>query len=364
MIINRKHNSKIIPIFKEKHQSIRKVMKLNRALIFIFAVVGMLPPIIFRAIDLYNGIPVSGWSGFLKTILTSVITTVTISIGVVSQIIWLQKDYPWQEGIAKRLFLEIVITTLTACSLIVIVTLIFEMVEKEENLPSALFRYIIVAIIMNFVLVAVTEGIFFFRQWKNSLVEAERFKKESIRAQFESLKNQVNPHFLFNSLNTLSSLIDEDKNMSKEFLDNLSAVYRYVLQHKNEELVSLRTELDFIAAYTQLLKKRHGEKVVFNINIDEKELSKGIPPMTLQMLIENAVKHNIATRKKPLTVEVLSKADQLVVRNNLQRKKEVQSTGIGLKNIERRYQYLVEKKIKIQETEQHFEVSIPTITMV
>lgn len=364
MIINRKLNSKIIPIFKKKHQIIREVMKLNKTLFLIFAIVGMLPPLVFRAIDLYNGNPVSTWSDFLITILTSVITTVTISYGVVSQIIWLQKDYPWQDGVLIRLFLEIVVTTLTACSLIVIVTLIFELFEREENLQSALFRYMIVAVIMNFVLVAVTEGIFFFRQWKNSLIETERFKKESIRAQLESLKNQVNPHFLFNSLNTLSSLIDEDKHLSKEFLDNLATVYRYVLQHKNEEIVSVRTELNFISAYTQLLKKRHGDKVVFYIAISEEDKSKGIPPMTLQMLIENAVKHNIATRKKPLKIEVFGQEDNFIIRNNLQRKKGVQSTGIGLKNIESRYQYLLEKKIEIKETEAYFEVSIPKINLV
>lgn len=155
-------------------------------------------------------------------------------------------------------------------------------------------------------MVAITEGIFFFKQWKESTIEAERFKKESIRAQLESLKTQVNPHFLFNSLNTLSGLIDHDKDLSKEFVDDLSTVYRYVLQHKDEEIVCIETELDFIHSYSQLLKKRHGDRIAFHFNVDKSDWSCGIPPMTLQLLVENAAKHNIASRKKPLKIEVFS----------------------------------------------------------
>lgn len=338
-------------------------MKLNRTLLILFAIAGIMPPLVFRAIGWYHGESLSGWWVFARSILTSVITTVAISCGVVGVLIWLHKSHPWRQGILKRIFLEIFLTTLTACSLIVVLTIVMLPIAPHEDLQNSLFNYLIVALIMNGVLVAVTEGIFFFRQWKHSELEVERFKKESIRAQLESLKNQVNPHFLFNSLNTLSSLIDYDKEMSKEFVDNLSSVYRYVLQYKDEEVVPLRTELDFINAFTQLLKKRHGDRVAFHFNIAEGDLGKGIPPMTLQLLVENAVKHNIASRKKPLKVEIFSQGENLVVRNNLQRKKSASSTGIGLANIRNRYRYLAEKSIKILEDENHFEVRIPTINL-
>lgn len=338
-------------------------MKLNRTLLYLFAIAGLLPPMVFRAIDWYQGRALSSWLVFSKSLLISVITTVTISCGVVGVLIWLQKKHPWRQGIVKRLFLELFLSTFTACALITLLTIVMLPIAPKEDLPSALFNYLIVALIMNFVLVAITEGIFFFRQWKQSAVEAERFKKESIRAQLESLKNQVNPHFLFNSLNTLSSLIDHDKEMSKEFLDDLSAVYRYVLQHKDEEVVPLKTELEFIRSFTQLLKKRHGDRVAFHYNIAESDLEKGIPPMTLQLLVENAVKHNVASRKKPLKVEIFSQEGSLVVRNNLQRKKAGKSTGIGLENIRSRYEYLLEKSIQINENEYFFEVSVPTIVL-
>ena len=338
-------------------------MKWSRKLIFIFAFAGVIPPLVFRAIAWYHGQPLSQGAEFFKTVLTSVFTTITISIGVVSVMIWLQKKYPWSEGIFKRLFLEIILTTLTAFLLITVITLLthFTFLPKDD-LQESIFNYLIVAMVMNFVLVAITEGIFFFREWKNSAVEAERFKKESINAQFQSLKNQVNPHFLFNSLNTLSSLIDHDKEVSKAFLDDLSTVYRYVLQHKDEEVVSLQIEMDFIHAFVKLLKKRHGNSVAFHFNIAEEDLQKGIPPISLQILVENAVKHNIASRKKPLNVEIFSQDGMLTVRNNLQlKKKEVVSTGVGLENIRNRYEYLVDKNIEVNKSESHYEIKIPLI---
>ncbi len=337
-------------------------MKINKTLLLIFAIAGMLPPLVFRIIRLYQGEDFGTLGSLAKSLLTSTLTTVVISYGVVSVLFWLQQKHPWKEGITKRLFLEIVFTTLTACTLIVILSLGTHFtINPKENLQKSIFEDLIVAIIMNFVLVAITEGIFFFREWKNTEVEAERFKKESIKAQFESLKNQVNPHFLFNSLNTLSSLIDHDRAMSKEFLDDLSDIYRYVLQHRDEELVTLKEELDFIASFTRLLKKRHGQGVFFQINILENDQIKGIPPMTLQLLVENAVKHNIASKKKPLKVEVFSQDNKLTVRNNLQRKKEVFSTGVGLENIKNRYAFLVDESIEVRETQNSFEVILPLI---
>ena len=338
-------------------------MKLNRTLLIIFALAGMLPPLFFRAIDWYQGDPLSGWLTFSKTLFTSVLTTVTISCGVVSVMVWLQKNHPWRKGVLKRLFLEISLTTATACMLVVVLTFVLLPFTQHQDLKTSIFNFLIVAVIMNFVLVAITEGIFFFRQWRESAIEAERFKKESIRAQLESLKNQVNPHFLFNSLNTLSSLIDHDKDMSKEFLDDLSAVYRYVLQHRDEEVVTLKTELDFIRSFSQLLKKRHGDRVAFHFNVKREELQQGIPPMTLQLLVENAVKHNVASRKKPLKVEVFSQDGKLVVRNNLQRKNNINSTGVGLANIKSRYQYLSDQTIEVTENETFFEVKVPIINM-
>jgi len=338
-------------------------MKINRSLLLLFALAGMLPPVIMRIIAWYNEMPLSDWPGFLGGVLTSVTSTVIISYSVVKVLLWLQINHPWRNGVLKRLFLEIILTTLTACALITLLTLLSHTIRPKADLESAIFNYLIIAVIMNFVLVAITEGIFFFRQWKHAAVEAESYKKEHILAQFENLKNQVNPHFLFNSLNTLSDLIDKDKEISKTFLDNLATVYRYVLQHKDDELVSVKTELDFIKTYAELLKQRHGDRINFYFDISTEDLKKGIPPMALQMLVENAVKHNVASRKKPLTINIESKENALVIKNNLQRKKNVISTGVGLENIKKRYKYLSDREIEIIEYLTSFEVHLPILTM-
>ncbi len=338
-------------------------MKFNRTLFIIFALAGLLPPLAFRIIGWYNGNELGSFSDFIPTLLISSFTTVTISYGVVSMLFWLQKNYPWSESLIKRLFLEIFLTTFTACGIIVILTIIHHIIDPIEDLKSTIVRYTFIAIIMNFVLVTLTEGIFFFRQWRDSVIEAERYKRDSITAQFESLKNQVNPHFLFNSLNTLSGLIDKDKEMSKDFLDNLASVYRYVLEHKDEEIVTIQTELEFIDAYVQLLKKRHGDKISFNISINGNVMNRAIPPISLQMLVENAVKHNVASRKKPLTIEIYDSNNYLVVRNNLQTKNYVKSTGVGLDNIKSRYEYLGDRNIEINKNESYFEIRIPLLDL-
>ena len=336
-------------------------MKLNRTLIVIFAIAGLLPPVFFRLFGVYNGKPFGTFSEVLIQLCISVVMTVTISVGVVTVLIWLHKRFPWKNGVFKRLTLELVLTMLTACSLVTLITLFLHFIGLNRDLKTGIFSNLGVAVVLNFVLVAITEGIFFFQQWKQSAVEAEQFKKESIKAQFETLKNQVNPHFLFNSLNTLSGLIDMDKELSKGFIDNLSQVYRYVLQNKDEELVTLKTEHNFIQAFIQLLKKRHGDRIDFEFDIQKEDLKKNIPPMSLQLLVENAVKHNIASRKKPLKIIISSDGQSLKVQNNLQKKKVLNSTGIGLNNIRNRYQFLTDRSIEIIENENTFEVKIPLI---
>ena len=338
-------------------------MKLSRTLLIFFFLAGLLPPLVFRAFDWYNGAPLSAWPAFIQTLLISAFSTLVVATGVVQVLKWLQQRYPWNKSVVQRLVLELTLTTGVACILIIALTYLLYPITRHEDFSNALFNNLIVALIMNAVLVLATEGVFFFRQWRDSAVTAERYKKESIRAQLESLRNQVNPHFLFNSLNTLSSLIDLDKELSKEFLDDLSTVYRYVLQHKDEEVVKLSTELDFINSFTQLLKVRHIDGLHFHFDIPEEALSKGLPPMTLQLLVENAVKHNIASRNKPLTIEIIGQGNGLAVRNKLQRKRKVQSTNIGLNNIRSRYQYLIEQDIEVNEDGQYFEVRIPLITL-
>jgi two-component system LytT family sensor kinase len=204
-------------------------------------------------------------------------------------------------------------------------------------------------------------GHFLIERYRMSLAEVEKFRKENAEYQFEMLKLQLNPHFLFNSLNTLSSLVHEDQAKSAEFIRKLSDVYRYVLDNRSRELVSLREEMEFIRSFTFLQGLRFQGMIDFIYKIDDLTLDRKIAPMTLQLLVENAVKHNIASRKMPLYIEIVSAGNELVVINNLQPKEEQKGTGVGLKNITSRYEFLSGRKVQIMNDHKVFKVIIPLI---
>jgi LytS/YehU family sensor histidine kinase len=207
------------------------------------------------------------------------------------------------------------------------------------------------------------EAIYYFRKWKNIEVEAEMLKKENLQSQLDSLKQQVNPHFLFNSLNTLSSLMRKDVNKAEKFLDELSKVYRYLLRNNEGELINLSTELQFIESFVHLLKTRYGDALQMTISVDEVAKNLLLPPLTLQLLVENAVKHNIIDKQMPLLI-TLETDDRswLSVSNNLQKKSiSLPSNKVGLSNIAGKYKLLEQPSIIISETKEKFTVSIPLI---
>ncbi len=221
-----------------------------------------------------------------------------------------------------------------------------------------LFALILITLIYN-----LTElGRFLLNKWQFSLAELERFKVENAEFRFEMLRNQVNPHFLFNSLNTLSSLIYENKDTAAEYIRKLSRFYRYVLEQKEKEVVKLETELDFIKAFVYLYELRFTNMLKFEINIAEELNDCLIAPMTIQMLIENAVKHNIVSKKKQLIVKISSTDGYLLVSNNLQKKQiKEYSSQLGLKNIKSRYAFISDKEVIVEETNDCFRVKIPLI---
>jgi len=187
-------------------------------------------------------------------------------------------------------------------------------------------------------------------------------KEENIRSQFETLKNQVNPHFLFNNLNVLSSLIHIDQKSAARFVRQMSKVYRYVLDYKDKETVRLTEEMEFLNSYFYLLKTRFGNNLIIETEIPEEFLEKQIAPMAVQMLIENAIKHNIISQTKPLTIKMMVEDRYLVVINKLQIKSSVElSSGIGLQNIKKRYEFLTSAKVIIEESLEYFTVKIPLI---
>ena len=212
------------------------------------------------------------------------------------------------------------------------------------------------------VLTVVELSIYLLEKWRFSLAELERFKKENAEFQFESLRSQVNPHFLFNSLNTLSSLIYNDREKAEIFIRELSDVYRYILENRGSELVLFERELKIARSYLFLLGLRFEKNLMVEWQIEKKAESKLIAPLTLQLLIENAVKHNVISRKMPLTLKIEANEDKLTVRNNLQRKEiKEYSSKLGLKNIQSRYSFLTSGIVDIYETDSEFVVKIPLI---
>ncbi|NJO00257.1 MAG: histidine kinase [Bacteroidia bacterium] len=220
---------------------------------------------------------------------------------------------------------------------------------------------------MDFALTALVgtiyESTYFFQKWKQSMVEAEKLKSQHIQSQFEVLKNQVSPHFLFNSLNTLITIIPENPELAVEFTEKLSKVYRYILQNKDKELVPLSTELSFVKSYVFLLKIRFGDNLTVNYDIDTTYLNDYVAPLTLQMLVENAIKHNIISVDKPLQIHIyVENGTSVIVKNNLQLKTLIHSsTKVGLNNIKQRYYYLSHQAVDIITTTQNFLVALPLI---
>lgn len=198
-------------------------------------------------------------------------------------------------------------------------------------------------------------------EWRNTALEAEKLKSENIASQYQSLKDQLNPHFLFNSLNVLSNLVYESADKSVEFIQQLSRIYRYVLDVQEEELVSLEMEIDFAINYLSLQKIRFEQSLEFHIDVFESK-NWSIPPLSLQLLLENAIKHNVASETKPLKIWIGREDQMLVVKNNIQPKlnKEANS-GIGLNNITKRYNLLSETSPQITQTEKEFIVKLPLL---
>jgi LytS/YehU family sensor histidine kinase len=194
------------------------------------------------------------------------------------------------------------------------------------------------------------------------LIQTEQLKRENIQSQFEALKNQLDPHFLFNSMNTVYSLIDTHPDKAKEFITKFSKIYRHVLNVKGKVVVPLKDEIEFLNAYIFLQKIRHEGNLDISINIDAQKLNHYIPPLSLQMLVENAIKHNIVSEKHPLKITIFNTNTSLIVKNNLQTKDLIsESTKIGLNNLSERYKHISDKMPEFYIKDNEYVAEIPLL---
>ncbi|HAA13958.1 MAG TPA: hypothetical protein DCE41_20635, partial [Cytophagales bacterium] len=221
-----------------------------------------------------------------------------------------------------------------------------------------LFVFLIISLLYN----AVYTGTHFFAQWRQSIVEAEELKRESLVSQLDALKNQINPHFLFNSINTLIGLIDEDPRQAKEYGHRFAEIYRQLLVQGKKELITLREEMEIVALQQQLFQARFGAGLAFCIQLPEEIQTQQLPPLTLQMLVENAVKHNVVSESRPLTIRLRYADDRVWVTNPRQPKNVVEpSTQTGLENIKNRYRFFTEQAVEVNEIDGEFRVSVPLL---
>ncbi len=220
----------------------------------------------------------------------------------------------------------------------------------------------LISLTTSIVVVTIFYVIWYYKNRQDRRVKEQKIIAGAASAKFDALKNQLDPHFLFNSLNVLTSLIEEDPYQAQKFTTSLSKVYRYVLEQKNKELVSVDEELRFAKTYVRLLKMRFEDSIVFDIPEMENIPEAHIIPLSLQLLLENAVKHNIVMKTKPLHLKVFAEEGYLVVSNNLQEKQVVKkSSGVGLQNIRQRYELLTDQKVIIDKTASDFQVRIPML---
>lgn len=236
--------------------------------------------------------------------------------------------------------------------------------DPDRHDPNPLLSFIS-AFLMSALLIVIYEAMSFYLQLQQTIAEKAILERQNVESQLEGLRNQVNPHFLFNSLNTLIYLIPEDSEKAVRFVQQLSKVYRYVLESRESKLIPLSDELDFLKAYVFLLKERFGDNLEVDIRGLDQKKDTAIVPLTLQMLFENAIKHNVISTGKPLRIEVFAENGHLVVRNNLQKKNQVMdSTGVGLQNIKDRYRMLTEKEVEVIASQQYYTVALPVIEVV
>jgi len=219
---------------------------------------------------------------------------------------------------------------------------------------------LLMTLLITFLISSIYASIGFFMQWKQNLVKAQSLEKANLEAQYESLKTQVNPHFLFNSLNTLLSIV-QGHDEAEKYIENLSEFMRYILKNRERNSVTLGEELQVAQQYAYLQKSRFQSKLRISIDVAEKYHLSPIPPLALQMLIENAIKHNEISAEHPLDIRIyLAENGYLIVENNLRKKLDPErSTGLGLKNIRDRYRFLVDKDILVKEEGEKFIVSLP-----
>jgi len=303
-------------------------------------------------------------SSFLLAFSWYSIVGITQGVGHSYIAMWLDRWVTWEASPKKRAILTIVAIVLySVFAYIVVATMLalfwYDITFKEALEIGVKGIWIAVKISSGFALAFAT--ITFFLNWRKSQVAAERLEKELANYRYNTLKNQVNPHFLFNSLNVLTDLVHEDADLSEKYIQQLSKIYRYILESTHHRIVPLSEEVAFIESYLFLLKIRFGDKLKIDLDVNALD-NEYIVPVAIQMLVENAVKHNQITKENPLKIQIFKKDRRLFVQNKYQPKVSPKdSTGTGLMNLEQQFRILSDKTVEISQENGFYTVSLPLL---
>lgn len=297
---------------------------------------------------------------FAFSVLFSTLITLALWEGNRFIIIKMWRVFPELSQTSRRLLAEAIL------ALIYVFTVSFAMDElfcKPYFNQSALLVGFRISIVPTILVYLVYEAVYFFEAWKLNVRKTESLMLEGVQSQLEVLKNQLDPHFLFNSMNTLAALIDDDNTDAQDYLERLSDVYRYVLVSRNKNTVLVEEEIAFVEAYVYLNKIRFRENLQVETQLSADIYRKHVTPLSLQMLIENAIKHNVASRENPLKIRIQQEgSDYLVIENNILEKTILEkTTRVGLQNIINRYGLLTDRQVEIIRGQDIFTVKIPLL---
>lgn len=298
------------------------------------------------------------WGTFLSFIAASLLAYPNLFV-----IRFLDERYPWDTSGMRRIFAQAFLTVLIGLSIGFLITTASHLINaySEEIIRVYVFNMIVVAV-CNIVLMTLFEAwIFFYRQSESEKRNLE-LSRELSSIRFEVLKNQMNPHFMFNSLNVLSSLIEEDTEKSQRFIEEFSSIYRYVLETIEKHVVSLERELEFARSYMFLQQIRHGDELIWSVEIQSEWLQSYLPPLSLQLVLENAIKHNKIEKGNPFHIYLSIEDEKLVVVNPVKPKISFKkSTGLGQKNLKKRYEMISNRQPEFRLETDRYVVTLPLI---
>lgn len=334
--------------------------------LFAGLLVAVLIMVIDQTIRYFNGDTIALDTMFWEVFGYYVIYSVPLTLVNSYFFSYINKNLKWAKFSKYRILIgflgSVVMTLITVFFINAIISTIIQGYSFTEFLKGERAAYYIRISLFTLVISLLFHAFYYYKELQKSKVKEQKVIAGTASAKFDALKNQLDPHFLFNSLNVLTSLIEENPDSAQKFTTSLSKVYRYVLEQKNKELVTVDEELKFARTYMSLLKMRFEDSIIFDIPDACSNPEYKVVPLSLQLLLENAVKHNMVTSSKPLHIKIYEEGEFLVVLNNLQPKQIVKkSSGVGLNNIKQRYELLTNKKVMINEGASEFAIAIPML---